>query len=71
MKKGIKEHRLNPYNNQTEYSKALSKGSKNGGGSPTVDEITYFRSDEHTKTCEMVVDIPYRTPGLGFVSSLL
>jgi ionotropic glutamate receptor len=50
MKKGIKEDRLNPYNNQ----KALSKGPKDDGGSATVDENPYFRSDNHSKTYDMV-----------------
>ncbi|OEL23846.1 Glutamate receptor 2.6 [Dichanthelium oligosanthes] len=71
--KGAKEENLRTFKNQTEYAEALRKGSKNGGVSAIVDEIpylSYFLSDKNNKEFEMGERL-YKTPGLGFVSSLL
>lgn len=72
-KQGVPEKQIMAFRNQTEYADALRKGSKNGGVSAIVDEIpylTYFLLDrKYKKEFEMVSRI-YRTPGLGFVSSL-
>lgn len=73
QKEHIPKEKIRAFRNQTVYAEALRKGSKNGGVSVIVDEnpyLTYFLLDPRNKKEFEMVNRNYRTPGLGFVSSL-
>ncbi|KAL6606039.1 hypothetical protein ACP70R_041692 [Stipagrostis hirtigluma subsp. patula] len=67
--RGFNKDRLISYSKEEEYAEALMKGSKNGGVSAVVDEVpflTSFLSDTRYQNQFQIVDLIYRTPGLGF-----